>query len=507
MAVWLKYAAPLVAASVGLSGCSTFRQAKTGNDDREVEIRHEFYQQNPQAEEQEVTGQAASIPLVVNPKVNQWINYFQGRGRPHMERYLRRSSRYLPKMKSVLRERGLPEELVYVPLIESGFNPVAHSHASAVGYWQFIRSTGKRYNLRIDGYVDERRDFVMSTEAAANYFSALYSLFGDWYLALAAYNTGENRVKRATMRYHTRDFWELAEGRRLPRETRNYVPKFIAAALIHREPQRYGFTDIDYQEPLAYDRFEVTKPVSLIKLAKNIDVPYKTLKALNPSFRTDYVPIYGSRPQLIRVPTGQRDLALAQIDNSYSKKPSYVSRDYFYYRVRRGDTLSEIAQRHRTRISTLRRLNDLGRRSFLRVGQKLKVPVAGGVQVAANDSGDEAPVKETAQRAASIETSSDGTHRVRRGENLTLIARKYGMSVSELRSLNGLGRRSMLRVGQKLKVSGEGSSSLRVHVVRRGENLSLIAQKYGTSVRALAQVNSLENRSRIFAGKKLYIPH
>ncbi|HVK60718.1 MAG TPA: lytic transglycosylase domain-containing protein, partial [Bdellovibrionales bacterium] len=177
-----------------------------------------------------------AIPLEVNKNVLQWIDYFQGRGRPHMERYLQRSTRYMPIMKKILRDNGLPEDLIYIALIESGFSSTAHSSASAVGYWQFIRGTGKHYNLKIDGYVDERRDFVKSTQAAAEYFKGLYSLFGAWYLAIASYNVGENRVKSLVMKNHTRDFWKLARENRLPDETTNYVPKFLAARLIAKDP-------------------------------------------------------------------------------------------------------------------------------------------------------------------------------------------------------------------------------------------------------------------------------
>ena len=209
-----------------------------------------------------------------------------------MEKYLHRSTRYEKLMKEVLREEGLPEDLIYVPLIESGFSSSAHSHRSAVGYWQFIRDTGRRYGLKINRYVDERSDPLLSTRAAAAYFKSLYSLFGDWYLSLAAYNTGENRVKRAVMQDGTRDFWVLSKNKRLYRETRNYVPKFIAAMLIAKNPKEFGFVDVEYKSPLEYDRVYTTQAISLSKLSKHIGVSLKELKSLNTRYLTNYVPIY-----------------------------------------------------------------------------------------------------------------------------------------------------------------------------------------------------------------------
>ena len=222
------------------------------------------------------------IPSEDHPAVDKWISYFKDRGSAHMRAYLERSSRYLPLMKSVLKENNLPEDLVYVALIESGFSPKALSRANAVGYWQFIYGTGKRYGLRIDGFVDERRDPVLSTRAAANYFKDLYSLFGSWHLALAAYNSGEYRVNRAVLRHYNRDFWLLSAKKALPRETRNYIPKLIAAVRIAKNPEKYGFGDLNYQAPINYETVKSKKAISLAKLARHIASPVEELKALIP---------------------------------------------------------------------------------------------------------------------------------------------------------------------------------------------------------------------------------
>jgi membrane-bound lytic murein transglycosylase D len=202
-----------------------------------------------------------------------------------MERYLSRSTRYAPIMKEILRKEGLPEDLIYIALIESGFSSTAHSTASAVGYWQFIRGTGKQYRLRIDSFVDERRDFERSTVAAADYFKGLYNLFGAWYLAIASYNVGENRVKGLVMRNKTRDFWKLARERRLPQETVDYVPKFLAARLIGKEPAKYGFTDVEYMPPLEFSTVSFASPIDIRRLATEMGLRVRRSSRFEPGLQ------------------------------------------------------------------------------------------------------------------------------------------------------------------------------------------------------------------------------
>lgn len=440
--------------------------------------------------------QVENIPIEVNKQVQKWVNYFQGRGRRYMETYLERSSRYLPMMKAELRREGLPEDLVYVSLIESGFSHKANSPAAAVGYWQFIRETGKVYGLKITPFVDERRDPVLSTQAAARYFKALHNLFGNWYLALASYNTGENRVKRAVMKYYTRDFWELARRRRLPRETANYVPKFIAATLIAKNPEVYGFRNLSYEPEFDHESIEIEKPISLQKLASGMSmVSYQELHRLNPMFRTHYVPVESGQKVTLRIPRGSREKALAAVDLSYSTPPTIVATETRRYRVRRGDSLSVIARRYRTSVATLRRLNGLTNRSILRVGRRLRVPEREFQQ--------QVVYRDTASINQPHASAKVKYHVVKRGENLNVIGRRYGTTAEQLRALNSLGRRGVIFVGQKLAVKTERG---RVHVVRRGETLTHIARHYGVNVRQIAQANQLSNRSNIMIGSELVIP-
>lgn len=474
-------------------GSAQITEAESSSDAVEANVERPYQSQYGQ------------VSMDDNKYVDKWVRYFTGKGRKHMVRYLSRSSRYLPMMKNTLRENGLPEELVYVALIESGFSPVAHSHANAVGYWQFIRGTGKRYGLHIDGFIDERRDPVLSTKAAAEYFKTLYGIFGDWHLALAGYNAGENRILRATRRYRTKDFWSLVKQRySFARETKNYVPKFIAAARIAQDPAKYGFDDVEYSSPLVYDTVALKHPISLSRLSQNLGVELDEMRLLNPKFRGDYVPISRGSETVIRLPVGRANDALAAVPLSVSSKPErVVSNEYFYYRIRRGDNLSFIAKRYRTSVSKLRRLNNLSRRAILRVGRRLKVPDPGGAALYANGS------KSRVQRAqSSITRSAPAVHVVRRGENLSTIAQRYGTSVSHLLRLNNLSRRSIIRVGQRIKVRGDSSQRARTqkssgyHIVRRGENLTTIAAQYGMSISDIKDLNRLR-RSVIYAGQKL----
>jgi membrane-bound lytic murein transglycosylase D len=492
------------------------------------------------------------IKLDQNEYVDIWVRYFQGRGRKHMETYLSRSSRYLPMMKNVLRENGLPEELVYIALIESGFSPRAHSKANAVGYWQFIRSTGKRFGMQIDTFTDERRDPVLSTRAAAEYFKALHNLLGDWHLAMASYNVGEGRVKRVVAKYRTKDFWTLMKTRRaLPAETRNYVPKFIAATMIAKDPAKYGFSEIEYQDPLSYDTVALQSPISLTKLATNLNVDVEEMKLLNPKFRTDFVPIARGNETVVRIPVGRASDALAALSMSVTAQPKVLQAEYFYYKVRRGENLSTIARKHKTTVSQLRRINDISNRTMLRVGRSLKVPDQGGDGIKFV-SGDDDEVRKPSGGSAvlAVEKREKTFHVVRRGDNLTTISRRYNISMPELLKLNNLSNRSVIRKGQKLRVRPEapqpasasaknrqsialasfksnsakaksvtkelprtsrvaaqvGKNKMKRHVVKRGETLYEVAKKYGLSMNQLAKANNVRINYRVLAGENLLIP-
>ncbi len=414
-----------------------------------------------------------AVPLAINQKVLQWIDYFQGAGRPHMERYLSRSTRYAPIMKSILRKEGLPEDLIYIALIESGFSSTAHSHANAVGYWQFIRGTGRRYGLEINSYVDERRDFVRSTQAAAAYFKDLYGMFHSWYLAIASYNVGEGRVKKLVTRYRTHDFWQLARENKLPEETINYVPKFIAARLIAKAPEKYGFTDIEYMPPLEFAEVEFETSMDLRKLAKEMGLEYDDLRDLNPAYKRGVAFYRGKEKLVIRVPKGTEAVAVAAAVNATpdSKVVYRADEDYTYYRVRRGDTISGIAKKFRTSQKTILQLNGLKSSSILSIGQRLRVPAENFDLIhespqtskrRAVSGGSVAGLKDKRRQIASeIQRSNSNqekrararrVHVVQKGDTLYDIARKYQIPLTELTKHNNIRRSSKLTVGTVLEI-------------------------------------------------------
>jgi membrane-bound lytic murein transglycosylase D len=529
---------------VGEIGSATIKENEVSSEDVEKNVEMPY------------KSSFGEIAMDDNEHVQKWVRYFTGKGRPHMVNYLSRSSRYLPMMKNVLRENGLPEDLVYIALIESGFSPRAHSHANAVGYWQFIRSTGKHFGLAVDTFIDERRDPVLSTRAAAEYFKALYRLLGNWHLAMAAYNVGESRVKRTVARYYTKDFWELIKKRRsLPAETKNYVPKFIAAAMIAKDPAKYGFTELDFQDPLSYDTVALQSAISISKLASNLNVEAEELRLLNPKFRTDFVPLSRGGETVVRIPVGRATDAVAALSMSVTSQPKILQAEHHFYRIRRGDNLSTIAKRHRTTVSQLRRLNGLSNRTLLRPGVRLKVPDNGGDGIQYVTEEDSRQPSTASGLVPAVETRDVEFHVVRSGDNVSVIAKRYGVSVSEILKLNTLGGRSVLHKGQKIRVrqvnpasgsdpkSTNRSSALRGravaaatvkrasfaieskdgkksrhpatgfavraakrHVVKRGETLYDVSKRYGITLGQLAEANKLKISHRVMAGHRLVIP-
>lgn len=478
--------------------------------------------EGPQVVDQELE----TIPTEVNPQVEQWINYFKGRGARHMERYLARSTRYEKLMKKVLRDNGLPEDLFYIALIESGFSSSARSHASAVGYWQFIRGTGKRYGLEINAMLDERRDPVLATQAAAEYFKGLYSVFGSWYLAMASYNVGENRVKREVMNHYTRDFWELAKKKRFPKETVNYIPKFIAAKLIAKNPEQYGFGEIDYMTPIEFDHVTLDKPVNLRVMSEKMGINYEDFKALNPKFKGEVAPLKADNKLELRIPPGMQEQANVAANESVVEKAEFVADagETQPYRIRSGDNLYTIARKYRTTVAYLRDLNDIPKGKRLKIGMRIYVPDRTPVAtkrkvVAKKKSQDRTP--------DSVKGASGRFYTVQSGDTLSSIAKRYAVSITQLKRANNIRRGRMLRVGVRLQIPG-GKGNIqestndgarrpstarnkvalkkKYHVVKKGDNLASIADRYKVSLSSIQNSNKLSNPSKLFVGAKIFIP-
>lgn len=277
------------------------------------------------------------IPVTYNPYVQKWIDYFTGSGRNHFERYLTRSGRFIPYMHAVLKKYGLPKDIVYLSMIESGFNIRAKSWASAVGPWQFIRSTGAFYGLNADYYLDERRDVEKATDAAARHLKDLYDEFGDWYLAFAAYNAGAGKVKGAINRSGT-NFWDMVEGNYLRQETKDYVPKILAAAIVAKNPAKYGFTHIEYQLPIDYEKVRLSSPVDLEVAADCSGVEPDLIRLLNPELLQDMTPPHIPN-YMLNIPAGTKT-RFSRKYASLSPSQRLQAKEYI---VKRGDSVREIA--------------------------------------------------------------------------------------------------------------------------------------------------------------------
>ena len=390
---------------------------------------------------------AFDIPLKNHPLVDLYIDYFTGRGRWFFARWLERASTLVPLMQEILDERGLPRDLVYLAMVESGFSPHAVSVAAASGYWQFIPSTGALFGLKQDRFVDERRDFVRATEAAGRFLHSLHGHFdGDWHLAWASYNAGEARIRRAMAKTGARTFWELIERPHgLAKETVHYVPKIIAAAIVAKDAARYGFV-VPPASRLAYDQVTVDGALDVRVLAKRMHAPVESLRALNPALLYDLTP--PDRRTRLRVPKG----TLAQSEAALAALPRTQRLEYVAYRVQRGDTLSGIARRMHASIDSLRQFNRL-KGTRLKLGQELvvpsalvglaalqKVPRALTSKPAANKS---VPARQTvvasaasalaqARPAAGLGRFPKARHVVTSGDTLWSIARRYGVALDTL---------------------------------------------------------------------------
>ncbi len=441
------------------------------------------------------------IPVVLNDDVLRLLNFYQNRGREIMEQGLKRSGMYVPLFREIFREEGVPLDLVYMAHVESHFKPNAYSRAKARGLWQFMLGTGKMYGLRQDWWIDERSDIVKSTHAAAQHLRDLYERFGDWHLAMAAYNVGSRRIDRVHRRYgKTLDYWAMVKRRMLPRETRSFVPSILAAVIIFRNPERYGFW-VEPDPPLQFETIDLDEQVDLRVVAEEIDVQVADLFALNPELRRGITPFHDDDYKL-KVPLGKADLLKKRLANLPKDRKVQVR----HHKVKRGETLGLIAQRYRSSVTAIAQVNRIRNVHRLREGQDLLIPLAGGYSAASSARS----VKPTSQQLPA-------THKVRRGETLGLIAQRYRSSVTAIAQANQIQDVHRLREGQDLLIpSADGNSSARsveptsqqlpaTHIVRRGDSLSRIAVRYRVSIRDLLLWNNLEVDQIIHPGQRIRI--
>jgi membrane-bound lytic murein transglycosylase D len=311
------------------------------------------------------------IPVVINDKVEHFIHLFQTTIRHKFVTWLARSEKYIPFMRNLLKEYGLPEDLVYLALIESGFDPYAYSRSKASGPWQFIYQTGKRYGLNVNWWIDERRDPEKSTIAAAKYLKDLFEMFECWYLAAAGYNAGEYKIIKAIKRYRTEDFWKLTKHQYLKQETKNYVPLMIAAAIVAKDPEKYGFTDVEYQDPLRYEKVKVPELTALPLVAKACETSLEEIKDLNPELRREVTPPNENEYE-IKIPFGKKNL----FQENFEALQPLEKFQFKTHLVRKGETLKRIAKLYRVDLEPLLEINHLNKASWISKGMTLFIPIS-----------------------------------------------------------------------------------------------------------------------------------
>ena len=446
------------------------------------------------------------LPMVLHPKVLSFIEIFQTRLRKEFEAGLKRSGLYLPLIKKVFREEGIPLDLAYMAHQESAFKNTAYSRAKARGMWQFMSFTGRKYGLKRDIWVDERADFEKATRAAAAYLKDNYALFGDWYLAMAAYNAGEGKIGRAIKRSGSNDFWAIAKTRHIRQETKNYIPAILASILIDKSPEAYGF-DVEIDPVLEWDIHHIDKPTDLQVIAEATGATVSEIRFLNPELRGLMTPPNVSTYRL-RVPPGTREALAEKLDSLTPEERLRWARHI----LQPGESLSKVSRDYDVPLRAIMDANPEAARRQRRLspGTIINVPLSGGLPAMQQASREDRPSYEKGERVV---------HRVRRGDTLHRIASKYRTDISSLKDWNGLNG-SLIQSGQRIVayygVRGEAGRSIQasepghqsgqrlVHAVRRGESLSTIAQRYGTSVTNLKRWNAIQG-SVITPGQNLVV--
>lgn len=480
---------------------------------------------------------AFDIPMVVNDRVLKAVAFYQFRTPQAFAAALQRSGRYMKMMRGILREQGLPADLVYVAMVESAFKSVAHSRKAAHGFWQFIGETGRRYGLRKTRAVDERSDPVKSTLAAARYFHDLYEMFGDWHLAMAAYDTGEGRILRGLQRTGARDYWELSSTNVLMRETRDYVPFILAAALISNDPSRYGF-DVLPDPPLEFDIVIVRKPLDLASVAQAIGSTVEELRLLNGELNSRSTP-HGVAEYPLRVPVG----TASRLSAAASSLPAAREIQERRISVRRGDTVARVAARHRVSVSDLCEWNDLTRTARLKKGMVLVIAESGRPRTSRRGRAEKTDSSASAADAGveagiSPPLQNDSRSRRTHGEIRALptpgsaITSAAELGPIETRAVSPATTRSLpdrvdipaegfetlsapKRRGTSVATNGprrgaerSGSSETHsdkkiVYTVQRGDTLFHIAQQHGLTVEAIRRLNGIRRREALAAGRRL----
>jgi membrane-bound lytic murein transglycosylase D len=456
----------------------------------------------------EVRNTKSDLPLVLNDYVASYINFYSTKGHGYMERALTRAGKYEPMIRRILAQEGVPQDLIYLAEAESGFYPVALSRAGARGMWQFMASRGSGYGLERNWWVDERQDPEKSTRAAARHLKDLYNQFGDWYLAMAAYNSGPGNVQQAVQRTGYADFWELYKRNVLPGETKNYVPIILAFTIMAKNPTQYGLDHLTPDPPLNYDTVKVDYPVDLRLVAECVDSSQATLQDLNPALLRMTTPKDGSYD--LHLPAGTSE----RFQHTIAAIPRDKRVWWRYHKVAPGESLSEIAKQFKTSAASIAEVNNITEDDDLRAGASLVIPIT--------------PRRDSEGLAFSKKPTY---YKVRKGDSVLSVADDFSVPVARLRQWNRL-KGNSLKVGRSLRIyrpmasseGGEtrvasrskgkskshGKSSLQAtnrtihHKVKKGETLSSIAENYNTTVAALRRANG-KVASHLTAGTVLVV--
>ena len=461
------------------------------------------------------------FPMIINKEIIHYIHYYQTTGRDFFKYALSRSERYIPMIKKIFKKIGLPNDLAYLAMIESGFSPTAYSYAGASGMWQFIPSTGRIFGLTINWWVDERRNPVESTYAAAEYLKDLFNKFGSWYLAAAAYNGGELTIERALSVDPGGNFWSISQNRPylLPGQTRRYVPKIIAAAIIAKDPANFGFHNINYQKPIKFKQVKVPYSVSLYDLAKCIGVSEYELQQMNPELLRNVTPP-DDPGFMLNIPANDYGKFLKNFKNLkryVPKRPVIQYTAYSrpanntVYTVEPGDTLMGIASKYGASLAAIERYNGLNGYSILKVGEKITIPGGKGSQktIAQNTFGD-------AALSYII---------VKPGMTLWSISQKFNVSINYIKSINRINGNA-IHAGEKIFLKGGSANRVRYSYIKSGGNnyeakrtnsgflyyrvkfgdsLYGISAKFHDNVKNIMAENNIKNPNSIYPGELLKI--